>query len=208
MYLAEANLSVCALNFQRFNEKFLVAIRSFIFTIEANLCSIFFLQARTRAIQVPKERTVCLQFSVDTRSRLSPPLPKSFTGNAYVLSSISSTCGDLLQETLTSIVHKIKEAKNAVNDDYVNAYLLALEAPQFTLPALPELTVVSDWSHTPYHKVNFGIGDAVCAVPLAAPLREVVYFMRSSREVGGIDVRIGLMRKHLESFCHYFMEMM
>lgn len=103
-------------------------------------------------------------------------------------------------------MHKIKEAKNAVNDDYVRAYLLGLEAPQCMLPALPELTVVSDWRHTPYHKVNFGAGDAVCAVPLAAPLPEVVYFMKSSSEVGGIDVRIGLMRKHLVGFCHYFLE--
>ena len=104
-------------------------------------------------------------------------------------------------------MHKIKEAKNAVNDAYMRPYLLALEAPQFALPALPELTVVSDWRHTPYHKVNFGIGDAICAVPLDAPLREVVYFMKSSREEGGIDVRIDLMRKHLDSFCHYFLEM-
>lgn len=181
-----------------------------VFSFMNNFCfNIFvFLQARTRAIETPQERTVCLQFSIDIRARLSPPLPRSFTGNAYVLSSVSSSCRDLLHQPLPSIVHKIRAAKNAVNDDYVRAYLLVLEAPQRALPALPELTVVSDWRHTPYHEVDFGIGGPACAVPLEAPLREVVYFMKSSREVGAVDVRIGLMRKHLVGFRRYFLEML
>ncbi|ONK76666.1 uncharacterized protein A4U43_C03F30760 [Asparagus officinalis] len=167
-------------------------------------------KARTRATQIPKERTVCLQFSIDIRPKLSPPLPRSFTGNAYVLSSISTSSESLLQDPLSSVVHEIRQAKNTVDDNYIRAYLVALEAPRYCdiLPPLPELLIVSDWRHTPFHEVDFGTGEAICAVPLAAPVPEVAYFMKSSREEGGVDVRIGLMRKHLVGFCHCFLQTM
>ncbi|XP_073111680.1 brassinosteroid-related acyltransferase 1-like [Elaeis guineensis] len=163
-------------------------------------------KARTKALGIQKDRIVCLQFAVDTRTRMDPPLPKEFTGNAYVLSSISCTSGELERESMATIIEKIKEAKQAVtNDYYVGAYLEALEAPQGVLPPLPELTMVSDWTRTPYHKVDFGIGDAVYVSPLASPFQQVAYFMQSPIDGGGIDVRIGLLPKHVPAFSHYFL---
>ncbi|XP_008790004.2 brassinosteroid-related acyltransferase 1 [Phoenix dactylifera] len=163
-------------------------------------------KARTKALGIPKDRTVCLQFAVDTRTRMDPTLPKGFTGNAYVLSSISCTSGELERETLATIIEKIKEAKQSVNNDYVGAYLEALEAPQGVLPPLPELTMVSDWTRTPYHKVDFGLGDAIYVSPLASPFQQVAYFMQSPNDGGGIEVRIGLLQKHVPAFSHYFLD--
>ena len=139
---------------------------------------------------------------------MDPPLPKEFTGNAYVLSSISCTSGELERESMATIIEKIKEAKQAVTNDYVGAYLEALEAPQGVLPPLPELTMVSDWTRTPYHKVDSGIGDAVYVSPLASPFQQVAYFMQSPIDGGGIDVRIGLLPKHVPAFSHYFLGML
>ncbi|EHA8590177.1 Brassinosteroid-related acyltransferase 1 [Cocos nucifera] len=167
-------------------------------------CSSF--EARTKALGIPKDRTVCLQFTVDTRNRMDPPLPKGFTGNAYVLSSISCTSGELEQQDLANIIEKIKEAKQAVTNEYVKAYLEALEAPQNVLPPLPELTMISDWTRTPYHKVDFGLGDAVYVSPLAPPVQHVAYFMQSPKDGGGIDVRIGLLQKCVPAFSHYFLD--
>nr|CAD1825681.1 unnamed protein product [Ananas comosus var. bracteatus] len=162
-------------------------------------------KARTRALGIAKNRIVCLQFTVDTRSRMDPPLPRGFTGNAFVLSSISCTAEELEHQTLSAIVEKIKEAKRSVNDDYIRAYLEALDAPQSSLPGLPELTMVSDWSRTPYHKVDFGLGEAIYASPLVPPFQQVAYFMQSPVQAGGVDVRIGLHQKHVAAFSHYFL---
>ncbi|OAY72838.1 Omega-hydroxypalmitate O-feruloyl transferase [Ananas comosus] len=162
-------------------------------------------KARTRALGIAKNRIVCLQFTVDTRSRMDPPLPRGFTGNAFVLSSISCTAEELEHQTLSAIVEKIKEAKRSVNDDYIRTYLEALDAPQSSLPGLPELTMVSDWSRTPYHKVDFGLGEAIYASPLVPPFQQVAYFMQSPVQAGGVDVRIGLHQKHVAAFSHYFL---
>ncbi|KAA8521672.1 hypothetical protein F0562_012338 [Nyssa sinensis] len=93
-------------------------------------------KARTKALGLIKERRVCLQFAVNTRNKMMPPLPKGFSGNAYALVSIALTAGELEEESHEAIVEKIREAKGSVTEDYVNAYIKALEGPQATLPPL------------------------------------------------------------------------
>ncbi|KAF8393067.1 hypothetical protein HHK36_021308 [Tetracentron sinense] len=162
-------------------------------------------KARTKALRLRKERMVCLQFAVDTRNKMVPPLPKGFSGNAYVLASVTLTAGKLEEESHDAIIEKIKEAKKSVSNDYVSAYIKALEVPQGTLPPLMELTMVSDWIRMPFHKVDFGHGEATYASPLVPPLPQVAYFMQNPNEIRGIDVRIGLLPQHHHAFSQYFL---
>ncbi|XP_059658229.1 brassinosteroid-related acyltransferase 1 [Cornus florida] len=163
-------------------------------------------KARTMALGFPKERMVCLQFAVDTRTRMVPPLPKGFSGNAYVLASVAMTAGELEEASYEAIVEKIEEAKNSVNNDYINAYVKALEgSPQATLPPLKELTLVSDWTRVPFHKLDFLGEEAAYASPLVTPLPQVVYFLQNPNESEGIDVRIGLFPQTLSAFSHCFL---
>ncbi|XP_068651636.1 brassinosteroid-related acyltransferase 1 [Aristolochia californica] len=162
-------------------------------------------KARTKAMGLRKDRRVCLQFAVDTRSKMNPPLPKLFSGNAYVLSSVSSAAGELEEESLETIVEKIKEAKGFITERYVKAYLKALDSPQRALPPIPELTMVSDWTRMPFHTVDFGHGSAAYAYPLSPPLPQVAYLMQSPNDTGGIDVRIGLLKQDEQAFTRYFL---
>ncbi|XP_010275725.1 PREDICTED: brassinosteroid-related acyltransferase 1 [Nelumbo nucifera] len=162
-------------------------------------------KARTKALGLTKEKMVCLQFAVDTRNRTVPPLTQRFSGNAYVLASVSCSAGELEEESHAAIVEKIKEAKRSVTDDYVKTYLEALEGPQATLPPLKELTIVSDWTRMPFHKVDFGHGEAAYASPLVPPFAQVAYFMQNPTETRAIDVRIGLLPQHLQAFSHFFL---
>lgn len=148
---------------------------------------------------------VCLQFAVDTRNKMVPPLPKGFSGNAYVLASIALTAGALEKESHETIVEKIREAKNSVSNDYVNAYVEALEGPQASLPPLMELTLVSDWTRMPFHKISFLHGEAAYAFPLVPPIPHIAYFMQNPADDKGIDVWIGLLPQALNSFSHYFL---
>lgn len=165
------------------------------------------LQARTKAMGVKKEAMVCLQFAVDTRNKMVPPLPQGFSGNAFVLASVALTAGELEKGSYEAIVEKIKEAKNSINNDYVNAYNQALaEGPQATLPPLKELTLVSDWTRMPFHKVDFVYGDeAAYASPLISPIPQVAYFMQNPTDVKGLDVRIGLLPQTANAFSHHFL---
>ncbi|KAL2318031.1 hypothetical protein Fmac_031907 [Flemingia macrophylla] len=150
-------------------------------------------KARTKALQVRKERVMCLQFAVDIRSKTSPPLAKAFTGNAYVLASVMMAAWEVEETSHEAIVEKIREAKNSVNHDYVKAYVEALDAPQQgnSLPPLMELTLVSDWTRMPFHAVQFFPGKATYACPLLTPMPQVAYFMQSPLDDSAVDVRIG-----------------
>ncbi|MED6145198.1 hypothetical protein PIB30_022795 [Stylosanthes scabra] len=154
-------------------------------------------KARTKALGLSKEKLVCLQFAVDTRNKTVPPLPKGFSGNAYVLASVMMPVSQLLDNnsTLEFIIEKIREAKNAVNHSYVKSYIDALELGSDnnnSLPPLKELTLVSDWTRMPFHKIEFFHGrKAAYASPLATPVPQVAYFMQSPSDVGAVDLRIG-----------------
>ncbi|KAI4376190.1 hypothetical protein MLD38_013980 [Melastoma candidum] len=150
-------------------------------------------KARTRALGIKKQTIVCLQFAVDTRTRVVPLLPKSFAGNAYVLASVALTAGQLEEASYEDITRKIRKAKESITCDYVEAYMNALErAEAAVLPPLEELTIISDWTRIPFHEVEF-LGKRVDYVsPLVAPVPYVAYLMRSPKDDGAIDVRMGL----------------
>ena len=146
-----------------------------------------------------------LQFAMDARNKKTPPLPNGFSGNAYVLISVAFTAGELEEGSHEAIIEKIKQAKNSVNSDYVNAYMEALDGPQGTLPPLKELTIVSDWTRMPFHKVGFLHGDAAYAPPLVTPIPQVAYLMQNPIDPAGIDVMFGLLPQSLDAFSRYFL---
>ncbi|XVF35657.1 hypothetical protein REPUB_Repub18cG0165000 [Reevesia pubescens] len=163
-------------------------------------------KARTKALGVKKGAMVCLQFAVDIRNKMVPPLPKGFSGNAYVLASVALTAEELETASHEAIIKKIKEAKNSISNDYVIAYNKALDGPdQGTLPPMNELTLVSDWTRMPFHRIDFLHGEATYASPLLSPIPQVSYFMQNPIDLRGIDVRIGLLPQTLNAFSHYFL---
>ncbi|XP_010525932.1 PREDICTED: brassinosteroid-related acyltransferase 1 [Tarenaya hassleriana] len=165
-------------------------------------------KVRTRALGLRSDAMVCLQFAVDIRKRAEPPLPEYFSGNAYVLASVASTAGELLNLTIESIVHKTREAKNSVDQDYINAYVEALGQGRndANLPPIKELTIVSDWTKMPFHKVGFIAGEPADYVsPLCPPVPQVAYFMQSPKDPKGLHVRIGLNPQNVDDFSNHFL---
>ncbi|XP_022941116.1 brassinosteroid-related acyltransferase 1-like [Cucurbita moschata] len=162
-------------------------------------------KARTKAMSVSKEKMVCLQFAVNARNKLMPPLPKGFSGNAFVLASVALTARQLEDESYKTIVDMIRNAKSRVDNDYINAYKQGLEGPQASLPPLKELTVVSDWTRMPFHKIEFLHGQALYASPLKPPILDVAYFLQSPIDSQAIDVRVPLLGGTLEAFSSYFL---
>ncbi|XP_050365943.1 brassinosteroid-related acyltransferase 1 [Argentina anserina] len=169
-------------------------------------------KAKTLALglskETMKETMVCLQFSVDARNKVDPPLAQGFTGNAYVLASVALTASQVVdQSDHKAIVDKIREAKKSVTNKYVKSYMKAVAgggSQETSLPPLKELTLVSDWTRMPFHKVGFLQEEADYASPLIAPVPEVIYFMQNPKDDKGIDMRIGLLPQYLDAFTRYF----
>lgn len=151
---------------------------------------------------------VCLQFAVDARNKLMPPLPKGFSGNAFVLASVALTAKQLEEESYKTIIEMIRNAKSRVDNDYISAYQQGLEGPQASLPPLKELTVVSDWTRMPFHKIEFLHGVAAYASPLKPPILEVAYFLQSPTDSQSIDVQVPLLSHTLDAFSSYFLTSM
>ncbi|ESQ53990.1 hypothetical protein EUTSA_v10025159mg [Eutrema salsugineum] len=169
-------------------------------------------KARTKALGLRRDAMVCLQFAVDIRNRTEPPLPEGFSGNAYVLASMATTAGELLEElTLESIVNKIREAKKSIDQDYINAYMEALgggdQRNDGNLPPIKELTLISDWTKMPFCDVGFGNGGepADYMAPLCPPVPQVVYFMKNPKDAKGVIVRIGLDPQDVNDFANHFL---
>ncbi|CAN6448107.1 unnamed protein product [Victoria cruziana] len=161
-------------------------------------------KARNNALNFNKERKVCLQFTVNLRSKLVPPLSDAFSGNAYVLASVLCTVGDLEKESLEETICKMKAARESVTADYVKKYLEALDAPQVPLPPLMELTMVNDLSMCPFHELDFGQGRPTCMYELASALPYAASLTENFNEEGSINVTIGLLPQHVLAFIHYF----
>ncbi|KAK8482526.1 hypothetical protein V6N13_031254 [Hibiscus sabdariffa] len=163
-------------------------------------------KARTKALGARKGAMVCLQFAVDIRNKMHPPLPKGFSGNAFVLASVASTAEELENGSHETTVEKIKAAKNSICNEYVIAYNQALDGgAQGSLPPINELTLVSDWTRMPLHTIDFLHAHAAYVSPLFSPMPQVAYFIQNPNDLRGIDVRIGLPPQSLNAFSHYFL---
>lgn len=136
--------------------------------------------------------SICLQFPVNSRKRLQPQVGANFTGNAFVLASVSCTAKELIHEPLHHTVGRIQAAKDTVTDEYVKLYAKALESTDKFFPSMRELTIVTDWTKFPTHALDFGWGKVAGLSLLATPVPETVYLMADLEEPGVVLVRMGI----------------
>ncbi|KAI4357470.1 hypothetical protein L6164_001418 [Bauhinia variegata] len=161
-------------------------------------------KARVKSLLLPPDTNICLQFPVDSRSRLQPPLGENFTGNAFVLASVSCLAKELLEETPYNTIEKIQAAKQVITDEYVKLYTRALESSDKFFPSMRELTIVTDWMKFPFHALDFGWGQASSASILATPVPETAYLMLNLEEPGAFAVRIGIEKQYVKDFISNF----
>jgi len=132
--------------------------------------SAFLWRLRTRALQLPAEQEVRLLFGMDARKRFDPPLPEGFYGNAICSACAKTTAGELANKPLPFAVKLIRQAKMAVNDEYMRSLIDFMElkghqaCPRFTAV---ENFVVSDVIKIGFGDVDFGWGRAAYGGPIA-----------------------------------------
>lgn len=153
-----------------------------------------------------QDTNICLQFPVNARSKLQPPLGQNFTGNAFILASVSCLVKDLLEEPLHHTIQKIQTAKDAIGDEYIKLYAKALnESSDKFFPSMRELTIVTDWLKFPFHALDFGWGDVSGASLLATPVPETAFLMLNLEDpAGGFIVRIGIGRQYVDDLVSIF----
>ncbi|XAR57101.1 Omega-hydroxypalmitate O-feruloyl transferase [Bertholletia excelsa] len=157
-------------------------------------------KARTMAVfgNDEVEESSAVLFAVDVRSRLSPPLPPGFTGNAVVTAYAAAKVGEVVEKPLSFCVEKVREARERVTEEYVRSAIDWLEVHR-GIPATGRGGFyVSAWWKLTFEELDLGYGKAVHGGPVVSGNDEFVLLL--SNDAGGINVWLGLEREKMERF--------
>eukprot|EP00253_Pinus_taeda_P019756 PITA_19756 len=118
-----------------------------------------------KAFQLHAEQEVRFIFPVNIRTKLHPPLPGGFYGNAISLACARTTAEELTNKPLSFAVKLINKSRTAVNDEYIRSAIDLME-----LKGRPHCTVVgsffvSDVTKIDFRNVDFGWGRAAYGGP-------------------------------------------
>lgn len=166
------------------------------------------------------EQTTALGVCVDSRSRMQPPLPLGYFGNATLDVIALSRSGELVSKPLGYASSKIRRAIVSVTEEYVRSGIEYLKnQPDLTkfqdLHALggdegpfygnPNLGVVS-WLTLPIYGLDFGWGKEIYMGPGTHDFDGDSLILPNPNEDGGLIVALCLQVCHMEAFKKHFYE--
>ncbi|RZC49565.1 hypothetical protein C5167_017990 [Papaver somniferum] len=154
-------------------------------------------RAQTKSLGLHPDQQVRILFAVNARSKLNPPLPEGYFGNAVLYMSCQSSA-EMLDRPLSSTIWKIQETINSVTNNYVRSAIDFLEEHK-GMPVMTHSTFVSAWSRLAFHSVDFGWGVPFYSGPLNVP-RNSVLFLPCGKDRKGINVFLSLTASSMKVF--------
>ncbi|KDP38698.1 hypothetical protein JCGZ_04051 [Jatropha curcas] len=160
-----------------------------------------------KARGLSNDQATKLNIAVDGRSRLKPPLPSGYFGNALFLASSIALAGDIGSETLKETVERIRKAINRMDNEFlrsamdyidgVDDIMAIVRGPEFC--RCPNLSIVS-WMRLPFYSLDFGMGKPLCMRP-PNPVEGKGYIVATpSNEIDGSWVLILCLEVHHMQF--------
>eukprot|EP01018_Ginkgo_biloba_P022459 Gb_27184 [translate_table: standard] len=157
-------------------------------------------RARSIAMGLRKEDVSTVQFAVDIRSRMEPPLPKEFAGNALVSAYARASGKELEESSVCVLVEKLQEGLSRVTDEYVRSKIDWLELHD-GIPCTENGFYVSAWSKLGLEGMDFGWGiRSLYAGPVVNGKVNFVIFLPHRKDEDGINVYIGLEAHRMTTF--------
>lgn len=110
------------------------------------------------------EATTRINFPVDIRHRLTPPLPARYFGNGVVNVFAAAAVRDVVSETLASVASRVRSATERLDDELLRSavdYFEVAEKDGQTEQRgnLPETELrMNSWFHLPMYDADFGWG--------------------------------------------------
>ncbi|KAJ9141176.1 hypothetical protein P3X46_031745 [Hevea brasiliensis] len=160
---------------------------------------------------LPSKQATMVYISVEGRSRLCPPAPRGYFGNAVFHTTTTALAGELISEPLVKTVKRIHEAIKRVDDEYIRSAIDNLEEqmiwdnppsvmkdPQSTCRS-PSLKIVSWLSMPFYDAADFGWGRPVY-MRATNPWEGKGHIVSSPNKDGSLLLLICLETHHIPSF--------
>ncbi|KAM3281508.1 spermidine hydroxycinnamoyl transferase-like [Capsicum chacoense] len=166
------------------------------------------------------EQLTSLSICVNIRSKMHPPLPKTYFGNAIIDVNVVSVSGDITSSPLEYVARKVRETIEMVTSDYVNSAINFLikqqdlskyqdihrirnkEGPSY---GNPNLAVIS-WMSLPLSGLDFGWGKEIYMSPRTYEYDGDCVIQPGNEGDGSWIVAIALQVDHVEAFKKFFYE--
>ncbi|CAL9106207.1 unnamed protein product [Musa textilis] len=166
-----------------------------------------------KARQLEADQETRLYTAVDVRSRLKPPLPPGYFGNAVVRTSVAVATGEIVSSPLQRTVEQIHDAVVRVDDEYIRSIIDLLELMKdighMALGTWQEsqndLWVVS-WLQLPVYEADFGWGKPAFMARAHVNRRGALYILRSAEGDGGITLMLTLEPENMPRFQKVFIQ--
>ncbi|XP_077217697.1 acyltransferase GLAUCE-like [Tasmannia lanceolata] len=176
-------------------------------TFEAIVAHVW--RSRTKAVfEDPSEMSTVL-FAVDIRSKISPPLPDGFIGNAIITASASAKVKDLAEKPFSFCVAVVKEAIDKVTEEYLRSVIDWLEVYKGVPSTTNGNFYVSAWWKLPFHELDFGYGKPIYGGPIVSGMDEFVLLLSDGKSMGnggGVNVWIVLEKEKMDRFTMHVFE--
>ncbi|KAK8542872.1 hypothetical protein V6N13_136576 [Hibiscus sabdariffa] len=134
-------------------------------TTKFELLTAFLWRCRSLAINLHAHEQVRMIIAVNARSKIEPPLPQGYYGNAFVLPAAITTVKNLSENPLGYAVELIKQAKASFSKEYMKsmAALMVIRGKRLLFPNVIGSFIISDLTKVGLEDVDFGWGKAVFA---------------------------------------------
>lgn len=149
-------------------------------------------KARTKAVFDDPSEISTVMFAVDIRTKVCPPLPHGFVGNAVISACASARVADLDEKPFSFSVEKVKEAKQSVTDEYVRSVIDWLEIYKGEPCTSDGNFYVSAWLNLPFHELDFGYGKPIYGGPVVSDRVEFVLLLSDVNGDGNMGRRGGI----------------
>ncbi|XP_051140147.1 acyltransferase GLAUCE-like [Andrographis paniculata] len=150
-----------------------------------------------------RDRESMLLYSVDIRSRLTPPLPENYCGNAVVYAYAAATCRELEEGPLGRIVDRVYEGLERMTDEYARSFIDWTEKHCRQGYADGEL-MISSWWRLGLEKVDYPWGRPSYSGPFVGGGVDVVLPTPEVDGGGGVNLCISATPKEMDKFRSLF----
>lgn len=155
-----------------------------------------------------------LYMTADARSRVRPPLPGRYLGNAIIRASAVAKAGDIVSEPLAAAADRVSGATAGLNDEYIRSlvdcldqvvnHAAGLRKGEWVMPET-DLWVIS-WQGLPIYDADFGCGRPAYMVRACLQFSGLVYIVPGPGGDGRLDVVVAMEPKSLARLKELFYE--
>ncbi|XP_028765260.1 omega-hydroxypalmitate O-feruloyl transferase-like [Neltuma alba] len=162
-------------------------------------------KARSFAMKMPEEEISTMLFPVEVRKWIVPELQEEgFAGNALVPGFARATVKELREEDDVSLIRKVKEGIERIDEEYVRSGIDWLEENRGVPCSENSFSLVA-WMKLGLEDQEFAWGRVKCATPLELK-PGLVMMLPATEGDGGLNICLDLPEDQMQEFCRIMLE--